>query len=228
MKHYHHLSNEERFYIHQAVREGKRNAEIARALGRDASTIGREKKRNMWPSAYLYTYDWARYFQRQRQRRANARNHRTLTRRTETFIVALLKCYLSPEQISAYLKDHTRSQSAMKPSIASSTPKGTPMAPYAGTYAMPGRSVANCTARELGLRASPIVLRFRPARPSWRRRNGSGTGNAIRSWEELARAHSLPWWSTNRYSRSAPPSHRKRWSLSSTPSSGCSRPWRTR
>ncbi|MEQ1844683.1 MAG: helix-turn-helix domain-containing protein [Nitrospira sp.] len=40
MKHYHHLSNEERFYIHQAVRDGKRNVEIARALGRDASTIG--------------------------------------------------------------------------------------------------------------------------------------------------------------------------------------------
>ncbi|MEQ1844684.1 MAG: helix-turn-helix domain-containing protein, partial [Nitrospira sp.] len=60
----------------------------------------------MWPSPYLYTYDWARYFQRQRQDRANARKHRTLTRWTETFIVALLKCYLSPEQISAYLKDH--------------------------------------------------------------------------------------------------------------------------
>lgn len=106
MAHYQHLSDAERFYIHQAVREGKRTVEIARALGRAASTISREKRRNMWPSAHLYTYDWARYFHRQRQCRANARKHRTLTRRIETFIVALLKRSLSPEQISAYLKRH--------------------------------------------------------------------------------------------------------------------------
>jgi len=48
--------------------------EIARALGRSASTISREMKRNMWPSAHLYTYDWARYFHRNRQRRAHAQN----------------------------------------------------------------------------------------------------------------------------------------------------------
>jgi transposase, IS30 family len=108
MKHYQHLSNEERFYIHQAVRDGKRNVEIARALGRHASTISREKRRNMWPSAHLYTYDWARYFHRWRQRRAHARKHRTLTRRIEAFIVTLLTRYLSPEQISAYLKRHHR------------------------------------------------------------------------------------------------------------------------
>jgi transposase, IS30 family len=106
MKQYRQLSNEERFYIHQAVREGKRNVEIARALGRHPATIGREQRRNMWPSAHLYTYDWARYFHRRRQRRANARKHRTLTRRVEAFIVALLKRWLSPEQISAYLKAH--------------------------------------------------------------------------------------------------------------------------
>ena len=106
MTHYQHLSQEERFYIHHAVREGKRNVEIARALGRHASTISRETRRNLWPSAYLSTYDWARYFQRQRQRRANARKHRKLTTRTEALIVALLQRYLSPEQISAYLKIH--------------------------------------------------------------------------------------------------------------------------
>jgi IS30 family transposase len=106
MTHYQHLSNEERFYIHQAVREGKHNVEIAHALGRHPSTISREKKRNMWPSAHLYTYDWARYFHRQRQRRAHTRKHRKLTGQTESLIVALLKRYLSPEQISAYLKAH--------------------------------------------------------------------------------------------------------------------------
>jgi transposase, IS30 family len=106
MTHYQHLSHEERFSIHQAVREGKRAVAIARALGRAASTISREMKRNMWPSAHLYTYDWARYFHRQRQNRAKRRTHRTLTGRTESLVVALLKHYLSPEQISAYLKTH--------------------------------------------------------------------------------------------------------------------------
>ena len=60
----------------QAVRDGKRNVEIAHALGRHPSTISREKRRNMWPSAHLYTYNWAKYFHRQRQRRAQARKYR--------------------------------------------------------------------------------------------------------------------------------------------------------
>ena len=46
--------------------------EMARMLGRSASTIGREMRCNMWPSAYLYTYDWAMYFVRQRKRRVNS------------------------------------------------------------------------------------------------------------------------------------------------------------
>ena len=96
MTHYQHLSQEERFYIHQAVRDGKSNVEIARALGRHASTISRETRRNMWPSAYLYTYDWARYCQRQRPRRANARKHRKLTTQTEAFIVATAEAVAEP------------------------------------------------------------------------------------------------------------------------------------
>jgi len=55
MKTYQHLGNEERFYIHQAVREGKNQKEIAEQLDRSPSTISREMNRNMWPSAKLYT-----------------------------------------------------------------------------------------------------------------------------------------------------------------------------
>jgi len=106
MKQYQHLSNEERFYIHQAVREGKCNVDIARALGRDPATISREKRRNMWPSSYLYTYEWALHFLQRRKRWANARKHRKLTGQIKVLIVALLKRCLSPEQISAYLKCH--------------------------------------------------------------------------------------------------------------------------
>lgn len=108
MKQYQHLSSEERFYLHQAVREGKNKAEIARTLGRAPSTIGREMRRNMWPSAYLYTYDWAMYFVRQRKRRVNACKHRKLTEEVKPLIVALLRRCLSPEQISEYLNRHRR------------------------------------------------------------------------------------------------------------------------
>jgi len=47
MTHYQYLSQEERFYIHQAVRDGKRNVEMAHARGRHPATISRAKTRNM-------------------------------------------------------------------------------------------------------------------------------------------------------------------------------------
>lgn len=106
MKIYQHLGNEERFYIHQAVREGKNQKEIAYKLGRSPSTISRELKRNMWPSAYLYTYDWALYFVRFRKRFKANRCSSKLNEELECKIIELLKQYLSPEQISGYLYRH--------------------------------------------------------------------------------------------------------------------------
>ena len=107
MKLYRHLYNEERFYIHQAVREGKTQKEIAFKLGRHPSTISRELKRNMWPSAYLYTYDWALYFVRFRKRYKAQKCYRKLNSDLEMVIIELLKQYLSPEQISGYLRRHS-------------------------------------------------------------------------------------------------------------------------
>lgn len=106
MAQYQHLRNEERFYIHQAHREGKNQKQIAEALGRHPSTISREMKRNMWPSAYLYTYDWALYFIRQRKRWSRRPKYRKLTPEIQTLIVELIRQYLSPEQVSGYLKKH--------------------------------------------------------------------------------------------------------------------------
>ena len=108
MKRYQHLTKEERFYIHQAVREGKNQREIAQALNRSPSTISRELKRNKWPSAYLYTYDWALQFVRWRKRFAATKKYRKLTPALQQSIIHLLQQYLSPEQISAYLKKHHR------------------------------------------------------------------------------------------------------------------------
>ena len=90
MKIYQHLSNEERFYIHQAVREGKTKKEIAYQLGRHPSTISRELRRNMWPSAYLYTYEWALYFVRFRKRCKARKYYRKLNDGLETKIIELL------------------------------------------------------------------------------------------------------------------------------------------
>jgi len=106
MRTYQHLSNEERYYIHQAVREGKLKQEIAERLNRHPSTISRELKRNMWPSAYLYTYDWALYFVRQRRRFKAKRCYRKMTDELVSMVTRLLKQYLSPEQISGYLLRH--------------------------------------------------------------------------------------------------------------------------
>jgi len=91
LKPYQHLAKEERFYIHQAVREDKSRKAIAMRLGRHPSTITREMKRNMWPSATLYTYEWALYFTRLRKHFKATQCHRKLTPDVEIWIVALLK-----------------------------------------------------------------------------------------------------------------------------------------
>lgn len=106
MKKYQQLQKEERFYIHQAVREGKTQQQIAERLNRHPSTISRELRRNMWPSAYLYTYEWALYFVRQRKRFKCKHMFRKLTQETQPLIIQLLKKYLSPEQVCAYLERH--------------------------------------------------------------------------------------------------------------------------
>ncbi len=106
MKSYQHLTKEERFYIHQAVREGKNQRKIATILDRHPSTISRELRRNMWPSAYLYTYEWAMWFVRARKRRVNTKKFKLMTPELEARVLQLLKQSLSPEQISGYLKQH--------------------------------------------------------------------------------------------------------------------------
>ena len=106
MKQYRHLSKEERFYIDRAVRAGKNQLEIANELDRHPSTISREIRRNMWPSAYLYTCYWAVMFARQRKQHANRKKYKKVDAKLETLIIKLIKQYLSPEQVSGYLKKH--------------------------------------------------------------------------------------------------------------------------
>ncbi len=106
MKHYHHVSHEERFYIWQARREGNTQAHIAKALDRHPSTICRELKRNTYAQCHMYTYYWARQIVTYRKAHANRLKYRKLTDELAPVITQLIRQYLSPEQVSGYLKQH--------------------------------------------------------------------------------------------------------------------------
>jgi len=106
MKHYQHLGTEERFYIWQALREGNTQQQIAEALGRHPATVSRELKRNTYPQCHVYTYHWARQIVKHRKQDANRHKSRKLTDECARLITQLVRQYLSPEQVSGYLKQH--------------------------------------------------------------------------------------------------------------------------
>jgi len=106
MKQYQHLSNEERFYIWNALRSGQTKGEVAKALGRDPSTIYREVKRNKYRQCKIYTYYWALQIVKWRKYFTAKTKYRKMNKEIEEMILKLIQQYLSPEQISGYLKLH--------------------------------------------------------------------------------------------------------------------------
>ena len=104
MKTYHQLRHEERLYIWQALRDGNTQKQIAEALGRHPSTLCRELKRNTYAQCHFYTYHWAMQIVKQRKQRANRHKYRKLTDEHAQLITQLIRQYLSPEQVSGYLK----------------------------------------------------------------------------------------------------------------------------
>jgi len=106
MKTYHQLRHEERFYIWQALRDGKTQKHIAETLGRHPSTLCRELKRNTYAQCHFYTYHWAMQIVTHRKHRANRQKSRKLTDERACLITELIRQYLSPEQVSGYLKQH--------------------------------------------------------------------------------------------------------------------------
>jgi len=106
MKQYQHLNKEDRFYIWNALRDGKTQKQIAETLGRHPATICREIKRNTPRQSYMYTYHWASELVKWRKQRVNRQKYRKLNDVTERLIVKLIRQYLSPEQVSGYLKEH--------------------------------------------------------------------------------------------------------------------------
>ena len=106
MKHYHHVTDKERFYIWNASREGVSQKKIAETLGRHPSTISREMKRNRMPRSLMYTHYWACEMVKWRKGRVADAKHRKVTGEIAEMIEQLVKQYLSPEQVCGYLKEH--------------------------------------------------------------------------------------------------------------------------
>ena len=106
MTQYQHLSDEERFYIWNASREGVKQKQIAETLNRHPSTICREMKRNRMPQSVMYTHYWACEMVKRRKRLTADTKHRKVTQEVGIMIEQLIQQYLSPEQVSGYLKEH--------------------------------------------------------------------------------------------------------------------------
>jgi IS30 family transposase len=100
MRKYHQLTSGERYELRALRRQGCSNAEIARALGRHRSTIGREIARNSRKDGGYrpYTAD-----EMSRARRRRSRRNRRFIGPDWALVVARLQEEWSPEQISGRL-----------------------------------------------------------------------------------------------------------------------------
>ena len=104
MTQYQHITNEEKFYIWNASREGVSQRQIAETLERHPSTISREMRRNRLPRSIMYTHHWACEMVKWRKQRLARTKHRKVTPEIGDTIEQMNKQFLSPEQVSGYLK----------------------------------------------------------------------------------------------------------------------------
>lgn len=102
MNNYHQLSREERYTITAFLVSRRSKADIARELGRSASTISRELHRNRTNHDLRYRAELAQSYSTARRRRER-RGSRFSPEQMQQ-VTVLLKEKWSPEQISAYQK----------------------------------------------------------------------------------------------------------------------------
>lgn len=103
---YRQLTSEERYMLATLRRQGWHQAEIARALGRHRSTVGRELRRNSTRSDGRYRASTAQ--ERTNGRRSRSRRHRRFTAADFALIDGLLRRQWSPEQVAGYLRREGR------------------------------------------------------------------------------------------------------------------------
>lgn len=105
MKKYTQLSQEERYTIADLSRRRYSDSQIAKAIGRHRSTIGRERKRNPNTHDGVYRAQVAHSYATARRRRSRRGTHFSPSQ--WSLVTYYLQKKWSPEQIAAHLKTHT-------------------------------------------------------------------------------------------------------------------------
>jgi IS30 family transposase len=103
MRHYHQLTQEERYHITFLSRRGHSIREIARQLGRSPSTISREQKRNATHHDGHYRAQKAHSYAVARRRRSRRNSH--FSQGDWMLVNYLLTQEWSPDQIAKTLAD---------------------------------------------------------------------------------------------------------------------------
>ena len=98
---YKHISKLERKRIQELTQDGKTNKEIAEALGRSRSTIGRELERNLVYGARWYKHDRAQELADERRKASKSPR---ISEKIWQKVFELFNEGLSPEQIAGVLK----------------------------------------------------------------------------------------------------------------------------
>ena len=103
---YHQLTSEERYMLAALRRQGLSQAEIARALGRHRSTVGREVRRNSTKADGHYRAFTAQ--ERTNGRRSRSRRNSRFSAEDFALVDGLLCRQWSPEQVAGYLRREGR------------------------------------------------------------------------------------------------------------------------
>ena len=110
---YHHITKKERIEISALKKAEHTNGEIAKQIGCDRSTIGRELKRNeteIYFETFRYIPGKANKKTKQRRMVANQQKKKLVQgSRLTKYVETKMKRYWSPEQISGRRKDEKRS-----------------------------------------------------------------------------------------------------------------------
>jgi IS30 family transposase len=99
---YRQLSPEERYMLAALRKQGFNKSQIARALGRHRSTVGRELRRNSTKADGRYRASTAQ--ERANGRRSRARRNRRFTPEDFAVVEELLRRQWSPEQVAGHLR----------------------------------------------------------------------------------------------------------------------------
>lgn len=97
-----HITYEQRYTISCMLKQGKKQSEISRTIGKSESVVSREISRNKDGRSGEYRHDLAQ--RKYESRRASTPKHIRFTDEVKQDVESLLKQDYSPEQVSGFLK----------------------------------------------------------------------------------------------------------------------------